>query len=625
MLASVYYSGFFGGPLALSADGTALIVARIANLFPDGEPEGGVYVFEPLVFAVNAGGSQYTDHSGNVYLADTDYSGGATYSTTAAIRGNGEGTGVLQGDGTLYQTQRYGNFSYNIPLANGSYNVTLKFAELYWNAAGQRVFDVSMQGQQVISNLDVFAMAPKLNEVNIPNFHYNSENVAYDVTIPATVTNGMLNISFTSVVDNAIVNAIVVTRAPQPTTFFINSGGGQYTDSTGNEYQADTDYSGGSTYSTNSGIGGTPDETLYQTQRYGNFSYNIPLDNGSYNVTLKFAELYWNSSGQRVFDVSMQGQQVISNLDVFALVGKDSAHDVTTAVSVTNGMLTITFNSVVDNAIVNAIEITQGSPTCTVSAPTVSITPASQNITSGGSDTYTISITNNDIGTACTSTTFNLAASDTNSTNFNASTANPGSVTLAPGVSSTSTLTVTAQTAQTSGTDSTTVTVTASGHSNGVSNDVTTTIDTSPFAVFAVNAGGGQYTDTSGNLYQADKDYSGGATYSTMSSIAGTSDPILYQSQRYGNFSYNIPLANGNYNVTLKFAELYWNSSGQRVFDVSMQGTQVISNLDVYALVGKDAAHDVTTAVSVTNGMMTINFNSVADYAIVNAIEITPQ
>jgi hypothetical protein len=142
---------------------------------------------------------------------------------------------------------------------------------------------------------------------------------------------------------------------------------------------------------------------------------------------------------------------------------------------------------------------------------------------------------------------------------------------------------------------------------------------------FAISCGGGQYTDQSGVLYHADTDYSGGSTASTTAAISGTADPTLYQSERYGNFAYNIPLADGNYNVTLKFAEIYWTAAGKRIFNVFMQGSQVISNLDIYALVGSDAAYDVTIPVSVTNSTLNINFVSVVDYAKVSAIEIKPQ
>ena len=135
---------------------------------------------------------------------------------------------------------------------------------------------------------------------------------------------------------------------------------------------------------------------------------------------------------------------------------------------------------------------------------------------------------------------------------------------------------------------------------------------------------GGSTLISSGNVYQADTDYSGGSTASTTAAITGTPDPTLYQTERFGNFSYNIPLADGNYTVTLKFAEIYWTAAGKRIFNVSMQGTQVISDLDIYAQVGKDAAYDLSFPVSVTNGTLNIIFTSVADNAKVSAILITP-
>ena len=41
----------------------------------------------------------------------------------------------------------------------GSYTVRLDFAEIYWTAAGQRLFNVSINGQQVLTNFDIFATA----------------------------------------------------------------------------------------------------------------------------------------------------------------------------------------------------------------------------------------------------------------------------------------------------------------------------------------------------------------------------------------------------------------------------------------------------------------------------------
>ena len=45
--------------------------------------------------------------------------------------------------------------------------------------------------------------------------------------------------------------------------------------------------------------------------------------NGDYVVTLKFAEIYFSAPGVRTFDVLIEGARVVSNLNVFAQVGKN--------------------------------------------------------------------------------------------------------------------------------------------------------------------------------------------------------------------------------------------------------------------------------------------------------------
>jgi hypothetical protein len=143
--------------------------------------------------------------------------------------------------------------------------------------------------------------------------------------------------------------------------------------------------------------------------------------------------------------------------------------------------------------------------------------------------------------------------------------------------------------------------------------------------MMAVNAGGSQYTGADGTVYEADAGFSGGNIYTTTAAIAGTTADRLYQSERYGNFSYKIPVANGDYLVTLKFAELYWSQVGQRVFNVSMEGKVVLSNLDLVAKVGPKAAYNVTLPVTVTDGVLTIGFQSVVNNAKVSAIRVEPK
>jgi subtilase family serine protease len=154
-----------------------------------------------------------------------------------------------------------------------------------------------------------------------------------------------------------------VSATPQKatTSLAIDAGGG----AVGN-FVADTDYRGGSTYSTShaidtSGVTNPAPQSVYQTERYGNFRYTIPnlTPGASYTVRLDFAEIYWNQAGRRLFNVKINGSQVLTNFDVFATAGGKykAIAEQFTAVADASGNLTIQFISVRDNAKVSGIEI----------------------------------------------------------------------------------------------------------------------------------------------------------------------------------------------------------------------------------------------------------------------------
>jgi len=89
--------------------------------------------------------------------------------------------------------------------------------------------------------------------------------------------------------------------------------------------------------------------------------------------------------------------------------------------------------------------------------------------------------------------------------------------------------------------------------------------------VYAVNAGGNSYVDRFGVKYMQDplkegtaSDY--GKRYS-ISKVPGP-DQILYQTERYSENSleYQLPIqGDGEYVLVLKFSEVYFHSSGQKV------------------------------------------------------------
>lgn len=124
------------------------------------------------------------------------------------------------------------------------------------------------------------------------------------------------------------------------------------------EYDRDRYYSGGSTNSTDDAIGGVDDDTVYQTERYGTFSYQIPVTDANYSVTLNFAELYQTEAGARSFHVEVEGEEVMSSFDLYALVGHDEAYDYTVDdVQVADGYLNISFEGLVDNATLSGLAI----------------------------------------------------------------------------------------------------------------------------------------------------------------------------------------------------------------------------------------------------------------------------
>jgi glucuronoarabinoxylan endo-1,4-beta-xylanase len=119
--------------------------------------------------------------------------------------------------------------------------------------------------------------------------------------------------------------------------------------------------------------------------------------------------------------------------------------------------------------------------------------------------------------------------------------------------------------------------------------------------------------------WAADEDFSGGTalTYTnavSTSLLSGTIPPqTVLQSQRYGSFTYTIPgyTSNSSHTVTLYFVENYVTGSGQREFNVLINGTQVLTNYDVYAAAGGQfkAVQRSFTANANSSGQFVIQFS----------------
>jgi hypothetical protein len=136
--------------------------------------------------------------------------------------------------------------------------------------------------------------------------------------------------------------------------------------------------------------------------------------------------------------------------------------------------------------------------------------------------------------------------------------------------------------------------------------------------------------------FLADQYYSGGATYTNssftldMSQITSNRPPAeVFNTERYNAMTYTIPNLTpaSAYTVTLYFVEKYVTGTGQRLFSVSINGTTVLNNFDIYATAGGQykAIAQTFTATSNSSGQVAIQFTagSVQNPS-VNAISVIP-
>jgi hypothetical protein len=438
-------------------------------------------------------------------------------------------------------------------------------------------------------------------------------------TAPAAIaTQQIVTVTATSVADTSKKAAGAVTltpNAPPPVAVRVNAGGTSYTDSLGQLWSADTGCLRGGLNSTTAAIAGTANAALYQTEHYsgtGTLTCQYAVPNGAYNVTLKFAEIWYTSAGQRLFDVALNGSSVRTRLDVFAAAGgANTAYDVTYPVTVTNGQVTLTLTAMAGLPMINAIEI--ASTTITPDFA-LTATPGTQTITQGSGAVYTAAVSI--VGGFGSAVAVNLSGLPAGAT----ATFNPPSLT---GAGST-TMTVTTVSTTPAGS----YTLTLTGTSGSLIHTATVQLVVSAAAVTAVrvNAGGSSYTDSLGQLWSADTGCLQVGLNSTTAAIAGTANAALYQTEHYsgtGTLTCQYPVPNGAYNVTLKFAEIWYTSAGQRLFDVALNGSTVRTRLDVFAAAGgANTAYDLTYPVTVTNGQVTLTLTAVTGSPKINAIEI---
>jgi hypothetical protein len=131
--------------------------------------------------------------------------------------------------------------------------------------------------------------------------------------------------------------------------------------------------------------------------------------------------------------------------------------------------------------------------------------------------------------------------------------------------------------------------------------------------------------------FVADEDFAGGGLIAHANTIdlTGVTNPApmsVYQKARSGNFSYTIPgfIAGETKTVRLHFAETFFSTAGSRTFNVSINGTQVLTNFDIFAAAGakNKAVIEQFSIPASSTGQYVIVVSNVVNTAMLSAIEI---
>ena len=122
------------------------------------------------------------------------------------------------------------------------------------------------------------------------------------------------------------------------------------------------------------------------------------------------------------------------------------------------------------------------------------------------------------------------------------------------------------------------------------------------------------------DVYEADQLWSSSVEYGHMNgnyqftehNIDNTDQDELYRKSLNRVVAYKTRVPIGIYSITMKLSENYYNETGDRSFDIFVEDSLKINNLDIYALAGKNSAFDTTISNQIVDdGILDIYFSAV--------------
>ena len=265
-------------------------------------------------------GRGFVDHAGKLWNADTRFAGGTAVKSSAQLIWRTQSS-------DFYRSSRQGQFSYAIPLKKGVYELRLHFAETVYDpestpagGEGSRLMTVRANGKPLLIRFDIVADAGASRTADVKVF-----------TGISPAADGLLHLDFAGEDGKqATLSAIEILPGfrdhirplrilARQTPYYSNDS---------RWWSPDSYFEGGQLAAYATPVSGTDDPELYETERWGNFSYAIPVTPGKYSATLYFAvrhrdwDEYPSPSGEpraavaHIFDVSCNGITLLKNFDL---------------------------------------------------------------------------------------------------------------------------------------------------------------------------------------------------------------------------------------------------------------------------------------------------------------------
>jgi hypothetical protein len=297
-------------------------------------------------------GSEVIDNSGVRWTRDRFFTGGGSWQRDGGfVRGTSRPF--------LFANWRNGEFGYDVPLEAGTYEMRLFFVSPF-QVGDEKLasFNVTLNGTPLLSAFDVNISAHGVDVAD--------EKVFRDV---APDEDGFVRLRFTSQMGPPSLNALQIIPGVQGKLMPIRiiTQATSFVDHKGQRWRADDYYLNGFRSTERTKVTGTDDPELFGEERFGHFSYAIPVDaRGRYTVILHFAEFYFGPQlqggggvGSRVFHVFCNGQTLLQDFDIYKeggslrVVSKKFSDIKPSA----QGKINLTFEPVVNNATISGIEI----------------------------------------------------------------------------------------------------------------------------------------------------------------------------------------------------------------------------------------------------------------------------